>query len=94
MNIHSEALTLALNISFIIFGVAIILTFIRLTLGPSTPDRVISLEHISVLVMGIILLYATATNQRLLLYIALVVSLISFLGVVAFAFFVERRGTP
>ena len=90
MSLTSETLDLALNFSFFFFGLAIILSFIRIVLGPLTPDRVIALEMISVLVVGIILLYAMATNQQLLLDIAIIVALISFLGAVAFAFFKAR----
>ena len=92
MSLTSETLDLALNFSFFFFGLAIILSFIRIILGPLTPDRVIALEMISVFVVGIILLYAMESNQWILLDIAMIVALISFLGAVAFAFFIEKRG--
>ena len=92
MSLLSETLDLALNFSFFFFGLAIILSFTRIILGPLTPDRVIALEMISVFVVGIILLYAMESNQWILLDVAMIVALISFLGAVTFAFFIEKRG--
>jgi multicomponent Na+:H+ antiporter subunit F len=41
--------------------------------------------------VALIALYAIATNERFLLDTAIVLALISFLGTVAFARYVERR---
>ena len=69
----------------------VVLAFIRLLRGPSLPDRVISLDILSVLGIGIIVAFAVATNQPVLIDVASVLALVSFLGTVAFAAYVERR---
>jgi multicomponent Na+:H+ antiporter subunit F len=72
-------------------GVAMFLAFARLVLGPSLPDRVVALDLIGVISVGIIAAYDILTKQPILLDAATVVALVSFLGTVAFARYVERR---
>jgi multicomponent Na+:H+ antiporter subunit F len=82
------------DIAFFILAVlslAIVLSFIRLVLGPSLPDRVVALDLMTTLGIGVIAVYAIATNQAILLDVATVVALISFLGTIAFGYFLERR---
>jgi len=80
-----------INPLFVILGVALFLAFIRLVRGPTLPDRVVALDLMTILAVAIITLYALATNERILLDTAIVLALISFLGTVAFARYVERR---
>jgi multicomponent Na+:H+ antiporter subunit F len=69
----------------------VILVFIRLLRGPSLPDRVIALDILSVLGIGIIVAFAIATDQPVFIDAASVLALVSFLATVAFAAYVERR---
>ncbi len=69
----------------------VILAFIRLLRGPSLPDRVIALDILSVLGIGIIVAFAIATDEPVFIDVASVLALVSFLGTVAFAAYVERR---
>lgn len=72
-------------------GLAVLMAFIRLVRGPSLPDRVIALDLITTLGIGVIGVYAIATNQPVLLDVAVVLALTAFLGAVAFAYYMERR---
>lgn len=74
-----------------ILFVAIVLIFIRLVQGPSLPDRVVALDILSAVGIVIIAVYAMATNQAVFLDVALILALISFLGTVAFAFYIDQR---
>jgi multicomponent Na+:H+ antiporter subunit F len=76
---------------FATLGVALFLAFLRLVRGPTLPDRVVALDLIAVLTVALIALYAIATNERILLDTAIVLALISFLGTVALARYLERR---
>jgi multicomponent Na+:H+ antiporter subunit F len=76
---------------FATLGVALFLAFLRLVRGQTLPDRVVALDLIAVLTVALIALYAIATNERIFLDTAIVLALISFLGTVAFARYVERR---
>lgn len=70
---------------------AVGLAFVRLVRGPSLPDRVIALDLLSLIGIGVTAAYAIVTDQPLFLDVALVLALTSFLGTVAFAFYIERR---
>ena len=69
----------------------VIFAFVSLLQGPSLPGRVVALDTISVLGIGIIVVYAVLTNQPVFIDVASVLALVSFLGTVAFAAYVERR---
>jgi multisubunit Na+/H+ antiporter MnhF subunit/uncharacterized MnhB-related membrane protein len=73
---------------------AFILAFIRLLMGPTLPNRVVALDLIATLVVAILAVYAISTNQPIYLRPAIVVALITFLGTIGFAYYVEKRGTP
>ena len=75
-------------------NLALFLAFARLVRGPSLPDRVIALDLIATLVIGDITVYAILTNQPVFLDLVLVLALIAFLGTVAFAYFIEKGGSP
>lgn len=71
-------------------ALAIVLTAIRLLRGPSLPDRVMALDLLTTLGIGVIAIYAIATDQPAFLDVAIATALISFLGTVAFAHYIER----
>lgn len=77
-----------------IIGLSIGLAFIRLVWGPTLPDRVIALDLIGMSGIGAIAAYAIARNLPVLLDVAIVTALLSFLVTVAFANYLERRGEP
>jgi multicomponent Na+:H+ antiporter subunit F len=82
------AATVVLNI----LVVALFLAFIRLVRGPSLPDRVVALELCGTVVVGMIAVQAIMTEQSVLLDVAIGLALVSFLGTVAFARYVQRGG--
>ncbi len=79
------------NIILGMISLGLIAAFIRLVRGPYLPDRVIALDLISVLAMGFIIVYAVRFNQPNFLDVAIILALITFLGTVAFAYYLERR---
>lgn len=80
------------NIAFAMLLPALALTFVRLLRGPSLPDRVLALEVVSMVSVASILVYAIDRDQEVFLDVAIVLALISFLGAIAFAQYLERRG--
>ena len=82
----------ASSIALTMLSVALLLAFIRLARGPSLPDRVVALDLISILTAGSAAVYAIAAEQAVFLDVALILALISFLGTVAFARYLERQG--
>lgn len=87
MNLHDLILMAILPL----LSVAIILAFVRLVRGPSLPDRVVALDLMSTLGIGVIAAYAIAMDQPVFLDVASVLALITFLGTVAFANYLEQR---
>jgi Multisubunit Na+/H+ antiporter, MnhF subunit len=78
-------------ISISMMAVAIMLAAFRLIRGPSLPDRVVALDLISILAAGITAIYAIASGQAVFLDVATILALVSFLGTVAFARYVEKQ---
>lgn len=72
--------------------VALGVVVVRLVTGPSLADRVVALDVLAYIAVGVIAAYAVGTGTPALLDAALVLALVAFLGTVAFARFVERRG--
>lgn len=71
-------------------ALAIVLTMIRLVRGPSFPDRVVALDLLTALGIGLIAVDAIAMGQSVLIDVAIVLALTSFLGTIAFARYIER----
>ena len=87
-----------MNVASLIFGaalpiisVAFLLAFLRLLRGPSLPDRVVALDLMATIGIGLIAAYAVISNQRLFLDVATVVALLSFLATVAFASYLRKK---
>ncbi|HMQ54900.1 MAG TPA: cation:proton antiporter [Anaerolineae bacterium] len=70
---------------------AVVLAFIRLVKGPSLPDRVVALDLMNTLGIGIVAVYAIAFNEGSMIDVAITLGLISFLGTIAFAYYMEKR---
>ena len=80
-------------VALTLLAVAAGLTFIRLAKGPTLPDRVIAIDLIGVLMVCLLIVMAGVTAQQALLDVAMVVALISFVGTVAYARYIEREGS-
>ena len=87
----NSVLPIVTPIIFTMLMIAFFFTFYRLLLGPTLPDRVVALDLIAAITVGFIAVYAIDTGQRVFLDAAIVVALITFLGTVAFAQYLERR---
>ena len=68
-----------------------VFTFIRLVRGPSLPDRVISIDLLGILVVCVLVVVAGDSGQQAFLDVAMVIALISFVGTVAYARYLERE---
>jgi multicomponent Na+:H+ antiporter subunit F len=80
-------------VALTMLAVAAALTFVRLVKGPTLPDRVIAIDLIGVLMVCVLVVMAGVTAQQAFLDVAIVVALISFVGTVAYARYIEREGS-
>lgn len=83
---------LALYLILPVLVLAVFMTIFRLVRGPRMPDRVVALDLLSIIGIGILTVYAIGTDQRVFIDVATVLALIGFLGTVAFAYYLEKRG--
>lgn len=77
-----------------VLALALLLSVARLVRGPSLMDRVVALELIAGLVVGVVSVVAIGTDDPTLLDVAIAVSLVAFLGAVALARYAERSLRP
>jgi multicomponent Na+:H+ antiporter subunit F len=69
------------------------LAFLRLLRGPTLPDRVVAIDLIGVLIVCVTVTVAAITGQQAYLDVAIVIALVSFVGTVAYARYIEREDT-
>jgi multicomponent Na+:H+ antiporter subunit F len=88
----SPFLNWSIEITFILLLVSMVIAFVRLVRGPSMPDRIVALDLLTLLAVGVIALFAIREDQPVFLDAAIALALVAFLGTVAYARFLERRG--
>lgn len=79
-------------ISFFLLACGLVLSVVRLLLGPTSADRVIALDLLAALAVGFVGIASVFYENSVFLDVAIVLSLVVFLGTVAFARYLERRG--
>jgi multicomponent Na+:H+ antiporter subunit F len=82
----------ATTISFVLLGLAMLATVVRIIIGPTLADRILGLDTITVLGIGLIGAFALRTGTFLYADIAVAVALVGFLSTVAFARYLLSRG--
>ncbi|MEM1428582.1 MAG: monovalent cation/H+ antiporter complex subunit F [Pseudomonadota bacterium] len=87
----TDFLFFAVEASFWMVMLAIVLAFVRLAKGPTLPDRVVALDMMTVLIVAFCGLFAVFSGVPAFLDVALIVALVGFLATVALARFAERR---
>jgi multicomponent Na+:H+ antiporter subunit F len=80
-----------LIIAFSFLLAALVLAFIRLLKGPSINDRIAAMDVIAIVVMGFIVVYSVLIEKDIYLDLAIIISLISFIGTVAVSTYLKHR---
>ena len=70
---------------------ALVLALVRLLRGPSLPDRIVALDLMTTVGVAMCGIYAVTHDQPVFLDVAVVMALITFVGTVAFARYLEER---
>lgn len=82
-------------IALIMLGLALLISVVRIIVGPTLADRVLALDLMTVIAMGFVGAIAIRTGQVLYLDIAIALALLGFLATIAFARYVlTRRAGP
>ncbi len=82
----------AIFLAYALLSLALVLSFVRLVLGPSLPDRVVALELLASLTVGFIGVAVVSTGRSAFLDVAMVLALTAFLAAIAFARYLEKGG--
>ena len=70
---------------------AILICTIRAILGPTAPDRMVALDGVTALMIASLVILGAFYRVSMLLDVALVYALLSFLGTLAIAKYLEGR---
>ena len=74
-----------------VLGLGMLASFWRLVRGPSLADRVVALDLIGYLSIGLMVALSIVTQRESFLFVPVVAAIILFLGTAAFAIYLERR---
>ena len=86
-------LEMVTQLALMTLAVALLLAVVRLVKGPTLPDRIVAMDLVGVLVIGLIVVLSASTDVRATLDAAIVIALIGFVGTAAYATYVQR-GDP
>jgi multicomponent Na+:H+ antiporter subunit F len=75
-----------------LLGASVLLVFVRLVRGPDLANRVVALDLLSILGVGIASAAAVVSGDAVYLDVALILALIAFVSTVAFARYAEQGG--
>lgn len=73
-----------------IIGAGIILCFLRMLKGPTASDRAVAVDTVTTTIVALLVLVGFIFERYVYLDVSLVYSMISFVGLVALARFLER----
>ena len=90
----ATVLSVVTMIALVILALALLLSVVRVIIGPSLPDRVLALDLLTVSAMGFVGAIAIRTGLTLYLDIAIALALLGFLATVGFARYILSRQRP
>ena len=95
----ADVLNLTTLIALVLLGLALLISVVRIIIGPTLGDRVLALDLMTVVAMGFVGTIAIRTGRMLYLDIAIALALLGFLATVALARYIlsraaARRGPP
>jgi len=85
-------LSAATGLALVLLSLALLMTVWRIVRGPTLPDRVLGLDMLVAIAIGLIAVIAIRTGFNLYIDIAIALGLVGFLATVAFARFILVRG--
>ena len=87
----STPVSFAASVAMPLLMAGMVFAFWRLARGPSLLDRIVALDLIAALAIGLIAAYSVLAGLPVMLDAAALLALTAFLGTVAIARFLERR---
>ncbi len=81
------------EICVLILAVLILISLYRLVAGPTSPDRVVALDAINTLVVGIMFALGVVFKENIFVDVAILYAVLSFIGTIYFAWYIGGRYT-
>ena len=91
LNGHSVLLNWIIHAAVGLILIGVVLALVRLIKGPSLPDRVVSVDLITILSVALAGILSIASDRREFIDVALALALVAFLATVAFAWTLDQR---
>lgn len=82
---------IATDVAFAVLALGMALSIVRLVRGPSLADRILALDVLTTLAIGVIGAFAMRSGQSLYIDLAVVLALVGFVATVAFARYLMSR---
>lgn len=83
-------LTTAIAISFVLVALALLLSFIRLAIGPDVPDRILALDTLYINSIALLILLGIHLDSALYFEAALLIAVMGFMGTLALSKYLLR----
>ena len=83
---------LVTNIAFALLALGMLFAVIRLVLGPTLADRILALDVLTTLGVGIIATFAVRVGQSVYIDVAISLALMSFVATISFARYLISGG--
>ena len=80
---------IGINIYLAVIAIATLLSMYRVFRGPTTVDRIVAVDIMTTITTGLMVLFALYYKRAIFLDVALVYAVLAFLGVIAFARYLE-----
>lgn len=88
---ESNFVIIAAQTAMWVMTLSLLLPLYRLLRGPSLPDRVIALDQIGMIVVGIIICDSIFSNDSMLLDVVLIISFMLVFGSIIIAHYLHKR---
>jgi multicomponent Na+:H+ antiporter subunit F len=89
-SVQGGVLGVALAVAALCLIVALLAAAWRLLTGPTLADRVVALDLVSMLLVVFLVVFRMLSGVGAYIYVAIALALVSFLGTVAFAHYIDR----
>jgi multicomponent Na+:H+ antiporter subunit F len=78
------------SVWMVLIGAGIVLCTLRLLMGPTAPDRAVAVDTAATITTALLVLLGSAFERQFYLDVALVYAILTFVGSVAIARFLEK----
>lgn len=80
-----------IDIAFWVLMALMVLCFYRVIMGPTVADRVVAIDILGIIVVGICIVLSISTGKSFLIDIGIAWIILSFIGTLTMAKYLERR---